>query len=117
MYTINHNPSLYLYRLLRLNEDLRRLRSEREDLKHSLEAAERRNHEYRQDANAGLQQAGNRGKDQSSEIHKLKQELESTRRELDETRLRYFCSFTYVYYVQMFLCIHIIYPIINDSVL
>ena len=87
MYTINHKPSLYLYRLLRLTEDLRRIRSERDELKHTL----------RQDANVRVQQAGDRGNDQNSEIHKLKQELESTRRELDETRLRFFRSHTYVF--------------------
>ena len=31
----------YLYRLLRLTDDLKRIRTEREDLKHILEAAER----------------------------------------------------------------------------
>jgi len=56
-------------------------RTEREDLKHRLEAAEKRIREF--------QDAGNKEREQSSELGKLKQELERTVRELDEAKLRY----------------------------
>jgi len=80
---------LTVYRLPRLTKDLERFRTEKEDLEHRLEEAERENHEYRrQNACASDRQAGDKGKDESSEIHKLKHELDSTRRELDKTRLR-----------------------------
>jgi len=90
-----------------LNVNLERVRNEREqsrmavesmktkqqlleDLEHRLEEAERENYEYRcQHAGAGDRQAGDKEKDESSEIHKLKQDLECTRQELDKTRLRY----------------------------
>ena len=83
-----------VYRLPKLTDDLKRMRAEKEDFKHRLEAAEKIIRES-QDTGASGRQAGAKGKDQSSEIHKLKQELESTRRELDETRLRFYVhSFT-----------------------
>jgi len=62
-----------------LTDDLKRIQAERDYLKHRLEAAEIR---IREDA-------ADKDKEQSSEICKLKRELDKTGRELDMAKLRY----------------------------
>ena len=57
------------------------MNNEREDLEHRLVAAEGIIREY--------QDAADKEKEQSSEIGKLKRELDKTGRDLDEAKLRY----------------------------
>jgi len=64
-----------------LTEDLKRIRTEREDVKHKLESAEKRLREN--------QDAADKENEHSFEMGKLKRDLDRARQELDEAKLRY----------------------------